>query len=280
MRTLIFGCKGQLGRELLSVFSQAGEVRGHDLPEVDITDETQAFSVAEDFGPELIINAAAYTDVEGAEDHLTEAMRINETGARNLAEIAARLRAPIVYYSTDFIFDGRATAPYKTDAIPAPLSVYGKSKLAGEQATRRANPQHFIVRTAWLYGPGGNNFVEKMLALGNSRPKLRVVTDEIGSPTHSLDLAEATLALARSKHYGVFHAVNEGAVSRYDFARRIFDLAEVSTPIEPCLGAEYPSKARRPAYGALDCTSLRDATGHTMRPWQDALMDYMHRRTN
>ena len=278
MRTLIFGAKGQLGRDLLGVFSRVGEVRGHDLPEVDIVDEAQAFRVAEEFGPELIINAAAYTDVEAAEDNLTDAFRVNETGARNLAEVAARLGVPIVYFSTDFVFDGRRTTPYEPDDAAAPISVYGKSKLAGEHATKQGNSRHFILRTAWLYGPGGNNFVEKILVLASQHPELRIVSDEVGSPTHTLDLAEATLALARTKAYGVYHAVNEGAVSRHDFARRILELAGVNTPIEPCFGAEFPAKARRPAYGALSTARLREACGHTMRPWDDALVDYMRRR--
>lgn len=280
MRTLIFGAKGQLGRELERVFSAVGETRGLDLPEADIADEALCYSLAEEFAPDLVVNAAAFTDVEAAEDRLTEAFRVNETGARNLAEVAARLRAPVVYYSTDFIFDGRSGAPYAPDAPAAPLSVYGKSKLAGEQATRRANPQHYILRTAWLYGPGGNNFVEKMIALAAKHPRLRVVTDEVGSPTHTLDLAEATLALARSRRFGTYHAANEGAVSRYDFTRRIFEIAEIATPVEPCLGAEFPAKARRPAFAPLDSSALTAACGHVMRPWQDALADYMHRRLN
>jgi len=279
MRTLIFGAKGQLGRDLLGVFSRVGEVRGFDLPEVDIVDEAQTFRIAEDFGPELIINAAAYTNVEAAEDNLTDAFRVNETGARNIADIASRLNTPIVYYSTDFVFDGKRNTPYEPGDVTAPLSVYGKSKLAGEQATRHANNRHFILRTAWLYGPGGNNFVEKILSLAAQHPRLRIVTDEVGSPTHTIDLAEATLALARTKAYGLYHAANEGAVSRYDFARRILELAGVNTPVEPCFGAEFPAKARRPNYGALSCATLQAACGHVMRKWDDALVHYMKRRS-
>lgn len=280
MRTLIFGAKGQLGRDLLSIFSRVGEVRGFDLPEVDIVDEAQTFRLAEDFGPELIINAAAYTNVEAAEDNLADAFRVNETGARNLADIALRLNAPVVYYSTDFVFDGKRNTPYEPGDATAPLSVYGKSKLAGEQATRNANNRHFILRTAWLYGPGGNNFVEKILTLATQHPKLRIVTDEVGSPTHTIDLAEATLALVRTKAYGLYHAANEGAVSRYDFARRILELAGVNTPVEPCFGGEFPAKARRPNYGALSCATLKAACGHIKRPWDDALVHYMKRRSS
>jgi dTDP-4-dehydrorhamnose reductase len=278
MRTLIFGAKGQLGRDLLEVMSRAGEVRGYDLPEADITDEPGIFSIVEDFAPDVLINAAAYTNVEAAEDNLGEAFRVNETGARHLADIAARRNIPVVYYSTDFVFDGRANRPYQPDDAPSPLSVYGRSKLAGERATAKENPRHFILRTAWLYGPGGNNFVEKMLTLARQHPLLRVVTDEVGSPTHTLDLAEATLAMVQTKAYGTYHAANVGAASRFEFAQQIFGLAGVDTPLEPCIGAEFPAKARRPAYGALDCSSLTAACGYRMRPWQDALAHYMERR--
>lgn len=278
MRTLIFGSKGQLGRELLAVMGRAGEVQGLDLPEADITDEASVYTLMESFGPDLVINAAAYTNVEAAEDNLEAAFRVNETGARHLADISARFHVPIVYYSTDFVFDGRAGRPYRPEDAPAPLSVYGRSKLAGERATARENPQHFILRTAWLYGPGGNNFVEKMIQLAATHPVLRVVSDEVGCPTHTLDLAEATLAIARTRAYGIHHAANAGAASRYEFALKIFELAGVETPVEPCFGADFPAKARRPANGALDCSSLTEASGHRMRSWQEALEHYMQRR--
>lgn len=280
MRTLIFGSQGQLGRDLMAVFHRECAVAGYDLPDVDIADEVALQPVVEAFGPNLIINAAAYTDVEAAEEDLPGAFLANETGARNLAEIAAYHQIPILYFSTDYVFDGSKKAPYVPADPIAPLGVYGKSKAAGEHATMTANPRHFILRTAWLYGPGGNNFVEKILSAAESRPELKVVEDEVGSPTHTWDLAEAALALAKTHHYGVYHAVNAGACSRYEFARAFLDMAGSKTPVQPCGASEFPTKADRPAYSVLDTASLTEASGYTMRPWRDALAHYMERRNS
>lgn len=278
MRTLIFGAKGQLGRDLMTAFKSAGEVYGYDLPEVDIANEEQIFSIAEEVAPELIINSAAWTDVEGAEDDLESAFRVNELGARNVADVAQRLNIPVVYISTDFVFDGTNDTPYLPEDPVAPNGVYAKSKSAGETATRKANPLHFIVRTAWLYGPGGNSFPEKILRFASSNDTIKVVDDEVGSPTHTKDLAEAVFYLSRTKKYGTYHAVNSGQCSRYEFAQSILQCAEMNTKVEPCPATTYPSKAPRPAYSVLDTTSLEEATGHTMRSWKEALMDYMQRR--
>jgi len=278
MRTLVFGAKGQLGRELLRVFGDAGQTLGLDLPEADIADESSIYPRMKAFGPDLVINAAAYTDVEAAEDDLNAAFRVNETGARSVADCAHRFGVPVVYYSTDFVFDGRKNTPYAPQDPAAPISVYGRSKLAGEKATRGANPKHYILRTAWLYGPGGNNFVEKMLALAAQRPTLQIVTDEVGSPTHTWDLCQATRALAKSGKYGVYHAANTGAVSRYDFARAIFEIACIDIDLQPCLGSAFPAKARRPAHAPLDSSALTAACGHVMRPWREALEHYFQRR--
>jgi len=234
--------------------------------------------LVQDFAPALMVNAAAYTDVDGAEANLERAFLSNEAGARNLAELAAQHRVPVVYFSTDYVFDGRKGSPYVPDDPIAPIAVYGKSKAAGEAATRRANPQHFIIRTAWLYGPGGNNFVEKILRAAATRPSLRVVEDEVGSPTHTVDLAEATRALSRTQAYGTYHAVNTGQCSRFDFACEILRLAAASVPVAPCAAGAFPSKAARPAFSVLDTASLTQNTGYRMRPWQEALEHYMERR--
>ena len=278
MRTLIFGAKGQLGRELMTVFGTAGKVQGHDLPEVDIADESALHPIVDSFSPDLIINAAAYTDVEAAEDDLQCAFLSNEIGARNVADLSAYHRIPVVYYSTDYVFDGTSGRPYREDDLVAPLGAYGRSKAAGEAATRKSNPHHFVLRTAWLYGPRGNNFVEKILRAAATRPELKVVEEEIGSPTHTIDLAEATLALARTRKYGIYHAVNTGQCSRYEFARAILNIAEVGVPVHPCAVSAFPSKAPRPRYSVLDTGKLTETTGFCMRPWRKALLDYMQRR--
>lgn len=279
MRTLIFGAKGQLGRDLSAVFRDCSEVAGHDLPELDIADVAAVRAAVDAFTPGIVINAAAYTDVDGAEDALEVAFRVNETGARNVAEAAAQIGAPVVFYSTDYVFNGAKRTPYLPEDPPAPLGVYARSKAAGEAATRAANPKHFIIRTAWLYGPGGNNFVEKMLRAAAVRPELKVVAEEIGSPTHTLDLAEATLALVRTQAYGVYHAVNAGSCSRFEFAKRIVALAGLTTPVTPCTAAEFPTKAPRPVYSVLSSEKLERVSGYRLRPWEEALEHYIRRRS-
>ena len=279
MRTLIFGSKGQLGRDLVLVSGGMGAVAGYDLPELDITSPAAVAACIEDFRPDVVINAAAYTDVERAEDDATTAFRVNETGAGIVAEAAAAAGVPVVYVSTDYVFDGTKGAPYVPDDPVNPLSVYASSKEAGERAVRPAAPRHFIVRTAWLYGPGGNNFVEKILRAAATRPSLKVIEDEVGCPTHTLDLSRAILALCATQAYGTYHAVNVGACSRFDFARAIVRFAGLDTPVTPCLSTEFPMKARRPMRSELDVSKIENTIGQKMRPWQEALEDYMDRRT-
>ncbi len=280
MKVLVFGAKGQLGRELTARFGGFAELLPLDLPEFDITDAARVDAAVDGFSPDLIINAAAYTDVERAEMERAAAFGVNVAGAFNAAEAARRTGAALVYYSTDFVFDGRAAAPL-TEEEPvgpaSPRSVYGFTKWLGEEATRRA-PRHCILRTAWLYGPGGNNFVEKILAAARTRPELRVVTDETGCPTHTWDLAEATEALCRAGAAGTFHVVNSGACTRHEFARAIVEMAGLETPVHPCLSSEFPAAAKRPAYAVLDTAKYARTAGRGMRGWRGALAHYFERR--
>jgi dTDP-4-dehydrorhamnose reductase len=278
MRTLIFGVNGQLGRDLRLLFQEQDDVEGFDLPDLDIADGDTVLQVIRETEPELVINAAAYTNVDGAEDDEEAAFRVNEVGAGHVAAAAAVFNLPVVYYSTDYVFDGAKGAPYEPDDPIAPLGVYGRSKAAGEAATRERNARHFIIRTAWLYGPGGNNFVEKILRAAQSNPKLRVVEDEVGSPTHTQDLAAATLELCRTQAYGVYHAVNSGWCSRFEYAKAILDLAGLKVPVEPCSSGEFPAKAPRPRYSILSNAKLHKAVPHNMRSWHQALEAYMQRR--
>lgn len=278
MRTLIFGTNGQLGRDLLDIFDEQDAVAGFDLPDLDIRDRSTVATVVREVAPELVINAAAYTDVEAAEDHRDEAFAVNEEGARIVAAAARAAGVPVVYYSTDYVFDGSKGSAYEPDDPIAPMGVYGQSKAAGEAATRDANPNHFIVRTAWLYGPGGNNFVEKILRAAHEKPELKVVEDEVGSPTHTQDLAAATLELVQSQAFGTYHAVNSGWCSRYEFAKAILHEAGLSTPLRPCSSREFPMKAPRPKYSVLSNAKLERATPHKMRSWRQALEAYLERR--
>lgn len=279
MRTLILGCNGQLGRDLMRVFARRGDTAGYDLPAVDVSNHAQVASIADEFRPDAIVNAAAYTQVDHAEDDREGAFRANEEGARVVARVATAHECPVVFISTDYVFDGTGTTPYEPDMPERPIGVYGASKAAGEAATRAEAPsRHIILRTAWLYGPGGNNFVEKILGAATQRPELTVVDDETGSPTHTLDLAWAVEAALASKAYGTHHAVNTGWCTRYAFAKTILEFAGIATPVRPCSSAAFETKAARPAYSVLSTRTLEAATGHKMRAWQEALRDYMERR--
>lgn len=278
MRVLIFGNAGQLGRDLVKVFAADAHVTGYDLPDVSIADADSVHACIVRDKPSVVINAAAYTNVEGAEDHADEAFAINEGGARIVADATRAAGLPVIHISTDFVYDGRKTSPYEPADAPNPLSVYGKSKLAGDFAVRAANPRHFILRTAWLYGPGGNNFVEKIIAAAKNNPALKVISEEIGSPTHTWDLAEAARSISTTHAYGLYHAVNAGQVSRNKFAEKILALAGVATPVNPCAAGEFPVKAARPAYSVLSTATLEAACGYRFRPWEEALKHYMTRR--
>ncbi len=279
MRVLIFGNAGQLGRDLMKVFSVDAQVTGYDLPGVSIADPAAVHECVVRDKPDLVINAGAYTNVEGAEDNAAEAFRINEGGARIVAETTRAAGLPIVHISTDFVYDGTKRTPYAPTDKPNPLSIYGKSKLAGDEAVRAANPKHFILRTAWLYGPGGNNFVEKIIGAAKKNPSLKVVSDEIGSPTHTWDLAEACRSVAGTHAYGLYHAVNAGATSRDKFAKKILELAGINTLVNSCSSGEFPVKAARPAYSVLSTATLEAASGYRFRPWEDALNHYLSRRS-
>lgn len=278
MRAFVVGSKGQLGQDLVSVFAAQGEVDGADLPELDITDADAVAKRVAEFKPDVVLNAAAYTDVEAAETNEKAAFLVNKTGARNVARAAHKAGAAVVYYSTDYVFGGTKDSPYLPDDAVHPIGVYAESKLAGEVATAEETDRHFIVRTAWLYGPGGNNFVEKILRAAETRPELKVVEDEVGAPTYTRDLAEATLALVQTDAFGVYHAVNADSCSRHAFAQAIIGEAGLKTTVTPCASSEFPTKAERPLYSVLSTETLEQASGYRFRPWREALRAYMAAR--
>ena len=210
-----------------------------------------------------MINCAAWTDVDGAEEHPDEALRVNRDGARNVAEAAGA----VVYVSTDYVFDGRGRTPYLESDPTGPLSSYGRSKLEGERATAAANQRHFIVRSSWLFGAGGKNFVETMLRLG---PEVRVVDDQVGCPTFTGHLAEALAALVEGEDFGVHHMAASGSCSWFEFAREIFARAGKDVEVAPCTTAEFPRPAARPAWSVLG-----SERGHSLPHWRDGLQAYL-----
>jgi dTDP-4-dehydrorhamnose reductase len=246
-----------LGQDVVRAASAVGYSRA----ELDVTD---AAAVREAIGPDdLVVNCAAWTDVDGAEEHEDEALRINRDGARNVAEAAGA----VVYVSTDYVFDGTKRAPYVESDPVNPMTAYGRTKLEGERATAAANPRHFIARTSWLFGPGGKNFVETMLALG---PEVRVVDDQVGCPTFTGHLADALVRLAGTEEYGVHHVAAAGSCSWFEFAREIFARAGSDTRAEPCTTADFPRPAPRPAYSVLE-----SERGNRLPTWQEGLDAYL-----
>jgi dTDP-4-dehydrorhamnose reductase len=275
MRVLITGVKGQLGTELMRALNGRAEIIGRDLPEFDITGPDCAAEVAS-VAPDWVIHTAAATDVDGCERDPVAAMAVNADGTRHVADGCRRSGAALIYVSTDFVFDGRATSPYAETDEPAPLSAYGRSKVAGEQAARETAPRWVIARTAWLYGAHGRNFVKTILGKAAVGGPLRVVDDQVGSPTYARDLAGALVRVLERNLCGVFHLTNSGTCSWYDFAREVLRQGGFGhVPVSAISSAELGRPARRPAYSVLDNAAWRAAGEPSLRPWREALADML-----
>ena len=271
MRIVVTGAEGQLGRSLQRVLS-GSDLFLVDLPEHDVTERRIAGTIAE-FQPDLVVHAAAMTDVEGCELDPDSAFKVNALGTRNVADACRLCDAALLYVSTDYVFDGTKGEPYLELDEPNPVCVYGRSKLAGEILVRELLTRYYIVRTAWLYGQGGLNFVTKILELAAHRDQLSVVTTEVGSPTYAADLAAAIARLIEHPLYGTYHLVNEGSCSRFEFAERILEFAGKSRPA--LYGVQhYERLATVPANAALRNFSASTQLGITLRPWQEALRAY------
>ena len=292
MRILITGSNGQLGNELQKIVSTGkaeigavseeiknAEVFAMDVNILDITNLEQVKKVLNEVKPDVVINCAAATNVDGCEANQDLAFKINSLGPRNLAMVAEELGAKIVQVSTDYVFSGVGEAPLKECDLVAPVSVYGKTKLLGEEFVRDFSTKYYIVRTAWLYGYVGHNFVYTMMKLGKDRDTLNVVNDQLGNPTHANDLAYHILKLIQTEEYGVYHCTGKGECTWYDFAKEIMELAGNKCIVNPCTSEEYksmyPNSADRPAYSSLDNMMLRCTIGDEMRDWKDALKTFM-----
>ncbi len=287
---LLTGAGGQVAWVIERRAAAAGiSIKALGKLELDITDNSAVHSLVSSFGPKVVVNAAAYTAVDTAEADKERAFAVNRDGPGYLAGVCAAREIPLIHISTDYVFDGAGKAPYTEEDFTAPVGVYGDSKLAGEVAVRAFLDRHVIVRTAWVYGVHGNNFVKAMLRLGRERDVLRVVNDQHGSPTFAGDLADALIVLARrligetlpEEAYGTFHYTGGGAISWHGFAGRIFDLAARELgrrpKVEPITTAEYPTPAKRPANSVLDCRKIGRIHGIMQRPWEDALKEMLAR---
>lgn len=287
MKVLLTGARGQLGSELGPLLEAAGfEVAAFGSADLDITDGAAVAEAVTDERPGVIVNPAAYTKVDLAEKETGRAYAVNEAGASNLARAAKEAGCALVHVSTDFVFDGRSPVPYDEEAATNPLGVYGASKLAGERAIAATLPEHVIVRTSWLYGVAGGNFVKTMLRLAAERDVLRVVYDQAGTPTWSADLAGMLVTVCRSieagqRPWGLYHYSNEGVASWYDFAVAVCDEAAASgmalkcSRVEPILSAEYPVPAKRPAYSVLDKAKIKKTFNQTIPHWRGSLSRMM-----
>ncbi|QMW22077.1 dTDP-4-dehydrorhamnose reductase [Sandaracinobacteroides saxicola] len=275
MIALIAGAAGQLGRALQATAPAGATVIAPDEARFDILDAAAVDAIIAETRPTHLFNAAAYTAVDKAETDADTAHRVNATAVATLATAARAHGAKLVHISTDFVFDGTASTPYPPDATPNPLGLYGATKRAGETAAL-ANPDALIVRTAWVYAAKGNNFVHTMLRLMRERPELRVVADQVGTPTHATGLARALWALAAANARGIFHWTDAGVCSWYDFAVAIQEealalgLLATAIPILPIRTTDYPTPARRPAYSVLDKTDTWALTGPAL-PWRAEL---------
>ena len=280
MRILVTGREGQVARALLN--AAGGDVVIHALgrPELDVTDRATIDLAISRFLPEILVNAAAYTAVDKAETDEASAFAVNGQGAGNAAAAAATAGIPIIHVSTDYVFSGDTSAPYREEDPTRPINVYGRSKLAGEQAVAAANPAHAILRTAWVYAPWGSNFVRTMLRLAAERDTVRVVADQWGTPTYAPDIAEGILTVARKAlgdakgeaWRGIFHMTAAGATSWAGCAEAIFSASAAhgapTSRVEPITTAEYPTRARRPANSLLDNAKFRGTFGHALPDWR------------
>lgn len=291
MKILITGASGQLGTEIQRQLKNGGSALGPvperlknatviatDVNELDITDRDATIAFVRRHQPDTIISCAAFTNVDGCETNPEGAFKVNAIGASNLAQAAERINARLIHVSTDYVFRGEGDKPLDESERVDPKSVYGKTKALGEEYVKNFCHRYFIVRTAWLYGYAGKNFVKTMVNAGKKFGKLEVVSDQLGNPTNAEDLAYHLLQLAVSHDYGVYHCTGEGICSWYEFASEIIRLSGVDATVSPCTSAEYsakhPAAADRPAWSALENRMLACTVGNHMRDWKVALADF------
>lgn len=274
MKIVVTGANGQLGREVAAQGKGRHELVlvGHD--DLDICDGNAVKDFFNKIRPDAVINCAAYTNVDQAENDFDGAFRVNVIGSQNLAAACLEVGAKLVHVSTDYVFNGSGSQSYREYDQVSPLGVYGKTKFIGENMVREILGRHYIVRTAWLYGEG-NNFVRTMLKLARTNDTLRVVNDQIGTPTSTVDLIKAIFKLLTSDSYGTYHATCQGQCSWYDFAVEIFKQANENVTVIPVNSNEFPRPAKRPAYSVLDNYMLKMTVGDPMRNWQEALTEYL-----
>ncbi|MDA1970035.1 MULTISPECIES: dTDP-4-dehydrorhamnose reductase [Bacillus] len=276
MKVLVTGAKGQLGKDVVSLLKeQTWEVFGFGREELNITDEKQVSEKVLLIQPDIIIHTAAYTQVDQAESDEEAAFKVNAEGTKYLAQAAEAVGAKFCYVSTDYVFDGTKDTPYKVDDQTNPQTVYGKSKLVGEQYTQEYCSKSYIVRTSWVFGLYGNNFVKTMLRLAEENKELGIVHDQVGSPTYTTDLARFIISLVQTDKYGVYHGSNSGVCSWYEFAKEIFKQSNIEIVVNPLKTEDFPRPAARPKYSVLDKGMIEENGFESLQNWKEALKDFL-----
>ena len=275
MKILITGSNGMLGHDLCEVLRDDHELFLTTSKTLDITDEKQVMDVVCEENPDIVINSAAYTNVDGCEENPDLAYSVNGSGVRNLALACKKIDCALVHISTDYVFDGSATEPIPEDGEIGPISVYGKSKLEGEEAILETLDKYFIIRTAWLYGINGGNFPKTMLELAKNHSEITVVYDEVGTPTYTLDLAYAISRLIENDYYGIYHLTNSGSCSWCEFSRYIFEIADVNVKVIPVTASEFARPAPRPSYSVLENKNWINHGFEPLRDYKEAIKEYI-----
>lgn len=277
MKVLVTGVKGQLGYDVVRELQSRGhEAIGVDIEEMDITDETAVSRVMEETAPEAVIHCSAFTAVDRAEEEQELCYKVNVQGTENIAKMCQKLGCKMLYLSTDYIFSGEGQRPWEPEDTPSPLNSYGQSKYQGEVALRQYVDKYFIVRISWVFGINGNNFIKTMLRLGKENGAVKVVDDQIGSPTYTFDLAKLLVDMIETEQYGAYHATNEGICSWYEFAKEIFQEANMKeVTVTPVSSEEFPVKAKRPKNSRMSKEKLVQNGFSLLPSWQDAVKRYI-----
>lgn len=278
MRVLVTGVKGQLGYDVMNELAKRGyEGVGVDVEEMDITDAEAVDKVIKESDVDSVVHCAAWTAVDAAEDNIEICRKVNALGTENIAKVCKELDIPMIYFSTDYVFDGEGTRPWEPDdTVVAPLNIYGQTKYEGELAVEKYLDKYYIVRIAWVFGVNGKNFIKTMLNLGKTHDTLTVVNDQVGTPTYTYDLARLVVDMLEKEEYGKYHVTNEGGyISWYDFAKEIFKQAGMDVNVIPVSAEEYKAKAKRPSNSRMEKKKLTEHGFDRLPTWQDALGRYL-----
>ena len=277
MKFLVTGVKGQLGHDVVKECEKRGITAiGVDIEEMDITDAGACEKVIKEAKVDAVIHCAAYTAVDAAEDNIELCRKINAEGTENIVKVCRELNIKMMYFSTDYVFNGKGDRPWKTDDDRCPLNVYGQTKYEGELAVENSLEKYFILRIAWVFGVNGKNFIKTMLRLGKEKGAVSVVNDQIGSPTYTADLAVLVVDMIQTDKYGIYHATNEGLCSWYEFACQIFNEAKMDVKVTPVSSDAFPAKAKRPSNSRMDKSKLTENGFSPLPGWQNALKRYLN----